>query len=233
MQGGGKCGPEGASANLFQRCWEPFVTISAPAAPPGLRFHLQPLKSGLMAPTTSGSSQSIACPTLGVHSRWFLSHFPFFCLENLYLTKASCASLSTSISRQDPCLWGLRAQKRSRTKQVEGHARASPCQPGQRPSHQCLGAGVLRGGSCNGGATHRPSLSIVASTRLSPGHHHFWLDTAGVSCPHQLPPPPLSSLTSPGSYVSFRRRGEPRPLPESKTPGRGPECSSLAHRASL
>lgn len=189
MQGGGKCGPEGASPNLFQRCWEPFVTISAPAAPPGLRFRLQPLKSGLMAPTTSGSSQSIAGPTLGVHSRWFLSHFPFFCLENLYLTKASCASLSSTISRQDPCLWGLRAQKRSRTKQVEGHARASPCQPGQRPSHQCLGAGVLREGSCDGGATHRPSLSIVAFTRLSPGHHHFRLDTAGVSCPHQLPPP--------------------------------------------
>ena len=49
--------------------------------------------------------------------------------------------------------------------------------------------GVLRGGSHNGGATHRTSLSIMASARLSPGHHHFRLDTEGVSCSHQLPPP--------------------------------------------
>ena len=68
LWGGGKWGPEGSSPNLFQRCWESFITISAPAASPGLCFHLQPLRSGLMAPTMSGSSQSIACPTLGVHS---------------------------------------------------------------------------------------------------------------------------------------------------------------------
>ena len=78
-------------------------------------------------------------PNFGVHSRWFLSHFLFFCLENLYLTKVSFASLSPTTSRQDSCLQGLRAQKRSTTKRVEGHARASPCWPGKRSSPQGLG----------------------------------------------------------------------------------------------
>lgn len=185
-------GQEGASPNLFQRCWESFITISAPAAPPGLHFHPQPLRSGLMAPTASGSSQSVACPALAVHSRWFLSHFLFFCLENLYLTKVSFASLSTTISRQDPCLQGLRAQKRSRTKRVEGHARVSPCRPGKRSSPQCLGQECSKEGLAMG----VPRTVPLSPPRPPPPESrpiHFRLDTAGVSCPHQLPPPALLS----------------------------------------
>lgn len=63
-QAGGKCGPEGASPNLSEML-RVLRHHFCSSCPPGLRFHPQPLRSGLMAPTASGSSQSVACPTLG------------------------------------------------------------------------------------------------------------------------------------------------------------------------
>lgn len=171
-------------------------------------------------------------PNFGVHSRWFLSHFLFFCLENLYLTKVSFASLSPTISRQDSCLQGLRAQKRSTTKRVEGHAKASPCGLGRGPVLSASARSAPRRVSQRG--CHTPYLSLHHGLRppesrppsLPAGHRRGVLLTPAPSTP-------LSSLTSLGSCVSFGRRSEPCLLPESETPGRGRGCSSLAHRASL